>query len=37
MVLGKVAGLKNGKLVMASVPERDYKDKVADGLLRFYR
>jgi len=37
MVLGEVAGLKNGELVMAGVPEGDYTDKVSDGLPRFYR
>jgi len=26
MVLGEVAGLKNGEPVMAGVPEGDYKD-----------
>jgi len=37
MVLGEVAGLKNGELVMAGVPEREYDYKVPDGLQRFYR
>ena len=34
MIVREVAGLKNGELVMAGVPEGDYKDNVADGLLR---
>jgi len=37
MVHTEVAGLKNRELVMAGVAEGDYKDKVADGLLRFSR
>jgi len=37
MVLGEVAGLKNRELVMAGVFGGDYKEKVADRMLRFYR
>jgi len=37
MLLGEVAVLKKGELVMAGIPEGDYKDKVADELLRFYQ
>jgi len=33
MVLGEVAGLKNGELVMAGVPGGDYRDNMADVLL----
>jgi len=32
MVLGVVAGLKNGELVMAGVVEGDCRDKMADRL-----
>jgi len=32
MVVGEVVGLKNGELVMAGVPEGDYKDKLAEVL-----
>ena len=37
MVPGKVSGWKNGEPVMAGVLETDYKDKMADKLLRSYR
>ena len=36
MVLGVVAGLKNGELVMAGVVG-DCRDKMADRFLRSYR
>jgi len=34
MVLGVVAGLKNGELVMASVVRGDCRDKMVDRLPR---
>jgi len=37
MAPGEVSGLKNGELVMAGVLEGDYKNKMADRLLRSYR
>jgi len=37
MVLGVVAGLKNGELVMAGVVREDCTGKIADRLPRFYR
>jgi len=37
MVLGVVAGLKNGELVMAGVVGGDCRDKMADRLPRSYR
>ena len=37
MVVGVVAGLKNGELMMASVVGRDCRDKMADRLPRSYR
>jgi len=37
MVLGVVAGLKNGELVMAGVVRGDCRDKMADRLPRSYR
>jgi len=37
MVLGVVAGLKNGDLVMAGVVAGDCGDKMADRLPRSYR
>jgi len=36
-VPGEVSGLKNGEPVMAGVLEGDYKDRMADMLLRSYR
>jgi len=36
MVLGVVAGLENGELVMAGVVGGDYRDKMADRLPRSY-
>jgi len=36
MTPGEVSGLKNGKPVMANVPGGDYKDRMADRLLRSY-
>ena len=37
LVLGVVAGLKNGELVMAGVVGGDCRDKMADRLPRSYR
>jgi len=37
MVHGEVVGLKNGELVMSGILEGDYKDRMADRLLRSYR
>ena len=37
MVLGVVAGLNNGELVMARVVGGDCRDKMADRLPRSYR
>jgi len=37
MVLGEVAGLKNGELVMADVVLGDCRDKIADRLPKSYR
>jgi len=37
MVLGVVAALKNGELVMAGIVGGDYRDKMADRLSRSYR
>jgi len=37
MILGVVAGLKNGKLVMAGVVGGDCRYKMADRLSRSYR
>jgi len=37
MVHGEVVGLKNGELVMGGILEGDYKDRMADKLLRCYR
>jgi len=37
MALGEVFGLKNGEPVMAGVLGRDYKDMMADRLLRSFR
>jgi len=37
MVHGEVVGLKNGELVIGSILEGDYKDRMADRLLRSYR
>jgi len=37
MVHGEVVGLKNGGLVMGGILEGDYKDRMADRLLRSYR
>jgi len=37
MVLGEVAGLKNGELVMASEVGGDCRDKTVDRLPRSYR
>jgi len=37
MVLGVVAGLKNGELVMAGAVGRDCSNKIADRLPRSYR
>jgi len=37
MVLGVVAKLKNGELVMAGVVGGDCRDKMADRLSRSYR
>jgi len=37
MILGVVAGLKNGELVMAGVVEGDCRDKMADRLPRSNR
>jgi len=37
MVLGVVAGLKNGELVMAGVVGGDCRNQMADRLLRYYR
>jgi len=34
MVLGVVAGLKNGELVMAGVVEGDCRDKMADKVAK---
>ena len=36
MVLGVVAGLKSGELVMAGVVGRDCRDKMADRLPKSY-
>jgi len=37
MVLGEVAGLKNGELVMAGVVGGDCRDKMADRLTRSHK
>ena len=37
MAPGEASGLKNGESVMAGVLGGDYKDKMADRLLRPYR
>jgi len=37
MVHGEVAGLKNGELVMGGILEGDFKDRMADKLLRSYK
>jgi len=37
MVLGVVAGLRNGELVMAGVVGEDYRNEMADRLPRSYR
>ena len=37
MVPGEVSRLKNGELMTAGVLGGDYKDKMADRLLRSYR
>ena len=37
MVPGELARLENGELVMAHVLRGDYRDKIADRLLRSYR
>jgi len=37
MVCGEAIGLKNGELVMGGILEGDYKDRMADRLLRSYR
>jgi len=37
MVVGVVAGLNNGELVMASVVGEDCRDKMADRLSKSYR
>jgi len=37
MAPGEVFGLKNREPVMAGVLGGDYKDKIADSLLRSYR
>jgi len=37
MVHGEVVGLKNGELVMGGILKGDYKDRMADRLLRSYR
>jgi len=37
MVHGEVVGLMNGELVMGGILEGDYRDRMADRLLRSYR
>jgi len=37
MVHEEDVGLKNGELVMGGTLEGDYKDRMADRLLRSYR
>jgi len=37
MAPGEVFGLKNREPMMASVLGGDYKDRMADRLLRYYR
>jgi len=37
VVHGKIVGLKNGELMMGGILEGDYKDRMADRLLRSYR
>ena len=37
MVLGVVAGLKNGELLLAGVAGGDCRDKMADRLPRSYK
>jgi len=37
MVRGEAIGLKNGELVIGGILEGDYKDRMADRLLRSYR
>jgi len=37
MAPGEVFGLKNGEPVMAGVLGEDYKNRMADRLLRFHR
>jgi len=37
MVIGEVAGLKSGELVMVGILGGDCIDKTADRLLRSYR
>jgi len=36
MITGELSGLKNGEPMMAGVLGGDYKDKMADRLLRLY-